>query len=68
MFGRNLTKLGSALSVCGGRFRQVLHVRRAVTAVEYAIIAGVMAAALVASVPAIAPSLNNTFNKLSTEL
>jgi Flp pilus assembly pilin Flp len=54
--------------MCGAAVKTVFHARRAVTAVEYAIIAGVMAAALVASVPAIAPSLNNTFNKLSTEL
>ncbi len=42
--------------------------RRAVTAVEYAIIAGVLAAVIVASVTAIGPELSNTFNKVATPL
>lgn len=48
--------------------RKFFAARRAVTAVEYAIIVGVMAAALVASVPAIAPSITSTFNRVSSEL
>ena len=42
--------------------------RRAVTAVEYAIIAGIIVTALVISVSAIGPALNPTFNTISSEL
>jgi Flp pilus assembly pilin Flp len=42
--------------------------RRAVTAIEYAIIAGVLAAVIVVSVTAIGPELSNTFNKAATPL
>jgi Flp pilus assembly pilin Flp len=42
--------------------------RRAVTAVEYAIIAGIMVVALVLSVPFIAPELATIFNKVGSEL
>jgi len=42
--------------------------RRAVTSVEYAIIAGVLAVVIVASVTAIGPELANTFNKVATPL
>jgi len=42
--------------------------RRAVTSVEYAIIAGVLAAVIVLSVTAIGPELANTFNKAATPL
>ncbi len=42
--------------------------RRAVTAIEYAIIAGVIVAALVVSVMAIGPSLSNIFAKITPEL
>jgi len=42
--------------------------RRAVTAVEYAIIAGVLAVVIVASVTAIGPDLAKIFNKVATPL
>ncbi len=42
--------------------------RRAVTAVEYAIIAGVIVAALVVSVTSIGPALSNIFVKITPEL
>ncbi len=42
--------------------------RRAVTAVEYAIIAGVIVAALVVSVTSIGPGLSNIFVKITPEL
>jgi Flp pilus assembly pilin Flp len=42
--------------------------RRGVTAVEYAIIAGIMVVALVVSVPFIAPSITSIFNNVSTKL
>ncbi len=42
--------------------------RRAVTAIEYAIIAGVIAAAVVGAVSKIGPELTPTFNAVSSEL
>jgi len=42
--------------------------RRGITAVEYAIIAGIMVVALVVSVPLIGPSLSGIFNHVSSEL
>jgi Flp pilus assembly pilin Flp len=42
--------------------------RRAVTAVEYAIIVGVMVAALVVSVPLIGKNLTNIFTSVATPL
>ncbi len=45
-----------------------LEDRRGVTAVEYAIIAGIMVVALVVSVPFIAPSISSIFNNVSTKL
>jgi Flp pilus assembly pilin Flp len=42
--------------------------RRAVTAVEYAIIAGLIVVAIVTSVPLIAPGIIGIFNKISPEL
>jgi Flp pilus assembly pilin Flp len=42
--------------------------RRAVTAVEYAIIVGVMVAALVVSVPLIGKNLTNIFTFVATPL
>jgi pilus assembly protein Flp/PilA len=47
---------------------RLLADRRAVTAVEYAIIAGIMALAVFGSVPAIGPELSTIFNKVSAEL
>jgi len=44
------------------------HDRRAVTAIEYAIIAGVIVAALVVSVTSIGPGLSNIFVKITPEL
>jgi Flp pilus assembly pilin Flp len=44
------------------------HDRRAVTAIEYAIIAGVIVAALVVSVSSIGPGLSNIFTKITPEL
>ena len=46
----------------------VLRDRRAVTAVEYALIAGIIVLVLITSVAAIAPHLNQTFNSVSSEL
>lgn len=42
--------------------------RRAVTAIEYAIIAGVIVTALVVSVSAIGPQVAHPFNQVSSEL
>jgi len=42
--------------------------RKAVTAIEYAIIAGVIVTVLVASVSRIGPELTPTFNTVSSEL
>jgi pilus assembly protein Flp/PilA len=42
--------------------------RRAVTALEYALIAGIIAVVLVVSVLKIGPELNITFNSVSSEL
>ncbi len=42
--------------------------RRAVTAIEYAIIAGALAAVIVASMTRIGPELTPTFNSVSSEL
>ncbi len=42
--------------------------RRAVTAVEYAIIVGVMVAALVISIPLIGKNLTNIFTTVATPL
>lgn len=42
--------------------------RRAVTAVEYAIIVGVMVAALVVSMPLIGKNLTNIFTSVATPL
>jgi len=42
--------------------------RRAVTAVEYAIIVGVMVAALVISMPAIGKDITNIFSAVATPL
>jgi Flp pilus assembly pilin Flp len=45
------------------------HNRRAVTAIEYALIAGVIVAAIIGSLlSGVAPNLNNTFNTVSSQL
>jgi Flp pilus assembly pilin Flp len=50
------------------RLDRALRDRRAVTAIEYAIIAGVIVAAIIASVPSIAPSLESAFNQITPHL
>jgi Flp pilus assembly pilin Flp len=43
--------------------------RRAVTAIEYALIAGIIVVAIVGSLlSTVAPNLNNTFNSVSSKL
>ena len=52
-------------------WRQVARLwldRRAVTAIEYALIAGIMVTALVLGVPTIAPGISNIFNSLTQHL
>jgi Flp pilus assembly pilin Flp len=51
----------------GGLARAALD-RRAVTAVEYAIIVGIMVAALVIGMPAIGKNLTNIFSSVATPL
>ncbi len=50
------------------RRRGVLVDRRGVTAVEYAIIAGIMVVAIIISLPAIGPELANTFSAVAQKL
>jgi pilus assembly protein Flp/PilA len=39
-----------------------------VTAIEYALIAGIVAVGIMVTIPAIAPALNLTFNNVKTNL
>ncbi len=66
-----MTRLIEALTDVAGHRGLLRCIRldsRGITAVEYAIIAGIMVVALVLSVPAIAPSITNIFNHVSSEL
>jgi Flp pilus assembly pilin Flp len=55
-------------SACIGVLARTVADRRAVTAVEYAIIVGVMVAALVVGMPAIGKNLTNIFSSVATPL
>jgi len=65
------------VSHCRAKYRSALRMlsrpaimadRRAITAVEYAIIAGIMVFAIVISVPTIGPSLANIFSAVAQKL
>ncbi len=50
------------------RARRLLPEARAVTSIEYAIIASIIILALVTSVPGVAPTLIHTFNQIAQQL
>jgi pilus assembly protein Flp/PilA len=52
-------------------FRQTLALRmdkRAVTAIEYALIAALIAVVIITAVTTLGKNVSNTFNRISTEL
>jgi Flp pilus assembly pilin Flp len=61
-------RIGFSLAAAKFRRPALLSDQRGVTAVEYAIIAGVIVTAIVISVPAIGPELANTFSTVSHQL
>jgi len=63
-----LRRICHALAIRSRRRWPFLADRSAVTAVEYAIIAGVMVTAIVVSVPAIGPELRIIFNNVAQSL
>jgi len=56
------------LSSQRGLGRAFIADRRAITAVEYAIIVGIMVVAIVLSIPTIGPSIKIIFSSVSAEL
>jgi pilus assembly protein Flp/PilA len=61
-------RIGFSLAAAKFRRQTLIADRRGVTAVEYAIIAGVIVTAIVISVPAIGPELASTFSTVSHQL
>jgi pilus assembly protein Flp/PilA len=59
---------GAALAARAGRCRFLWGDRRAVTAVEYSMIAGIIAVAVVASIATMGGSISHIFNNVSSEL
>jgi len=67
MLEKQIESMGPPSAWMGGLARAAFD-RRAVTAVEYAIIVGVMVAALVVGMPSIGKNLTNIFSAVATPL
>ena len=58
----------AGIGVMGRKLRRFLTDESGATAIEYAIIAGGIATAIIATVYSIGPKLNSTFSSISTQL